>query len=108
MLTLSEAPSIVFFVVRHWAAIVERPEADLRVNLEGPVLTLWCDRIIHLFDLGDNPECLLAESSARLLAIDLIRGGVSYCRQSRPTRCCEHACATRLTEQLSCCLVTRP
>ena len=96
-----------FLIVRHRSALIERPKADLRVNLKSPALALCSDRIVHLFDLGDDPKRLLAESSARLLAIDPTCGSVSCCRESRPTRCGEHACATWLTEQLSGCLVTR-
>ena len=34
-------------IMFHSSSLVERPETDLRVNLERPVLTLWCDCIVH-------------------------------------------------------------
>lgn len=55
------------------------------MNLERPLLAAGRDRVVNLFDLGDDPKCLLTESSSRLLAVDLTCGGVSCCRQSRPT-----------------------
>jgi hypothetical protein len=64
-------------VVLHWAVVVECPETDLRMNLKHPPLAVRCNRIVHLFDLGDDAKRLLAESSARFVAIDLTRGGLS-------------------------------
>jgi len=41
-------------VVLHWA-VVECPETDLRMNLKHPPLAVRCNRIVNLFDLGDDP-----------------------------------------------------
>jgi len=34
-------------VMRHWVLPVHRPEADLRVNLERPLLALWQPYNLH-------------------------------------------------------------
>ena len=78
---------------------VQRPEADFGVNLECPLLAIRRHCVVHLLDFRPNVERLLAQPSARVLPIDRARLGVGPRSQRRPTRCCEHAGATWLTEQ---------
>ena len=42
----------LLLVVRHGVLPVQRAEADLRVNLERPLLALWRYCVIHLLNLA--------------------------------------------------------
>src|SRR5260370_32692272 len=92
---------LCLLVVPHRAALVERPEADLRVNFERPPLTVQCDRIIHLLDFGRDAPRLLTQPSRGFLPIDLTCLAVAACRQSCSAWCCKYAAAARLTKQFS-------
>jgi len=79
---------LCLFVVLHRAALVERPEADLGVNLERPPLAIRRDRIVHLLYLGRDAPRLLAQPSRRPLPIDracLCIGLRSQCRAAGRT-----------------------
>jgi hypothetical protein len=55
--------SVLFpLVVLHRTMLVERPEADLRVNFDCPPLAVRRNRIVHLLDLGRDAPCLLAQT----------------------------------------------
>jgi hypothetical protein len=57
--------SFLLLVVRHRALPVKRPEADLGVNLERPVLAIWRHCVVHLLDFGaEVPWSLIALSGA--------------------------------------------
>jgi hypothetical protein len=48
------ATLLCLLVVAHRATLVERPEANLRVYLERPMLAVRCDRVVHLLDLRND------------------------------------------------------
>ena len=60
----------LLLVVQHRGLTVQRPEANLGMNLERPLLALWRHCGAHLLDFRPYMERLLAQPSSRLLAID--------------------------------------
>ena len=60
-----EATVLGLFSMMHRLMIVHSPETDLRMNLERPLLTFRCDRIINLLDLLQCGHFELKNQSSR-------------------------------------------
>ncbi|HUD14124.1 MAG TPA: hypothetical protein VMQ56_10760 [Terracidiphilus sp.] len=89
-------------------AIVHRPEANFRVNFEGPVLCGGADRVIDSLDLWTNAPGLPTQPSTHFLPVDFGRLSILPSLQRGTARCWEDATSTHGSKQASRRKVARP